>query len=180
MICIFWVYCLCCTLYNIICSQVRSLLDCSTQPRWFIQQKILTKLSNSILTYLIIHCRFSIFKTNIFQYVLQEETFFADSCTLMAHGESELQLILDQFSMSSKLFGLIITCGNTEVLYQLVPNTNFLVLAISKTHTQLTNIDIFKYPGSTIFWNGSLNNEIDTQISKAIQAMGRFCNRMLD
>ena len=43
----------------------------------------------------------------------------------------------------------------------------------------LANIEHFKYLGSTISCDGSLDREIDSRISKASQALGSLCNRVL-
>ncbi|KAL8606845.1 hypothetical protein ACOMHN_036483 [Nucella lapillus] len=45
------------------------------------------------------------------------EALFADDCALMAHTESTLQLIVNKFAKASRLFGLTISLGKTEVLF---------------------------------------------------------------
>ncbi|XP_076028432.1 uncharacterized protein LOC143017527 [Oratosquilla oratoria] len=42
------------------------------------------------------------------------EAFFADDCALMAHKESDLQLIVDKFPEGARLFGLTISLGKIE------------------------------------------------------------------
>ncbi|KAL8589992.1 hypothetical protein ACOMHN_007017 [Nucella lapillus] len=49
------------------------------------------------------------------------EALFADDCALMAHTESTLQLIFNKFAEESRLFGLTISLGKTEVLFQSSP-----------------------------------------------------------
>ena len=55
---------------------------------------------------------------------LHQEVLFADDCALVAHTESDLQLMLDRFSSASKLFGLTVSLGKTKVLHQPAPNTH--------------------------------------------------------
>ena len=45
--------------------------------------------------------------------------------------------------------------------------------------TQLKNVEHFKYLGSTISFDGSMDKEIDATISKARQALGRLRNKVL-
>ena len=46
------------------------------------------------------------------------EALFADDCALMAHRQSELQVMVNKFVEASRLFGLTISLGKTEVLFQ--------------------------------------------------------------
>ena len=87
--------------------------------------------------------------------------------------------MLDRFSDASKLFGLTISLGKTEVLHQPAPSTNPLAPTIVINDTQLKNVEHFKYLGSTISCDGSLDKEIDAWISKASQASGRLRNKVL-
>lgn len=107
------------------------------------------------------------------------EALFADDCALVAHTEPGLQLMLDRLSEASKLFGLTISLGKTEVLLQPAPNTNPPAPSISIDDTQLANVDQFKYLGSTISSDGTQDREIDARISKASQVLGRLRNRVL-
>ena len=75
------------------------------------------------------------------QTTLLQEVLFADDCALMAHAESDLQLMLDRFSHASKLFGLTVSLGKTEVLYQPAPNTQPSAPTIVIDDTTLANVD---------------------------------------
>ena len=108
-----------------------------------------------------------------------QEVLFADNCALVAHTESDLQLMLDRFSDASKLFGLTISLGKTEVLHQPAPSTNPLAPTIVIKDTQLKYVEHFKHLGSTISCKDSLDKEIDARISKASQALGRLRNKVL-
>ena len=118
-------------------------------------------------------------KTKSFQHLLQD-VLFADDCALVAHSECDLQLMLDRFSQASKLFGLTISLGKTEVLYQPAPNTTIPAPSITIDNTRLSNVNQFKYLGSTISHDASLDKEIDARIGRASQALGRLRNKVLN
>ena len=102
---------------------------------------------------------------------LIQETLFADDCALMAHKPGDLQAMLNSFSDTSKQFGLTI---------QLAPNSVAPQPAISIDDVELKAVDSFKYLGSMISVDGSLDKEIASRISKASQALGRLRNRLLN
>lgn len=118
-------------------------------------------------------------KTKSLQALLQE-VLFADDCALVAHAESDLQMMLDRFSEASKLFGLTVSLGKTEVLHQPAPNTHPPAPSIVIDDTPLANVEHFKYLGSTISCDGSLDKEIASRIGKASQALGRLRTRVLN
>ena len=49
------------------------------------------------------------------------EALFVDDCALMAHRESDLQINVNKFAEATRLFGLTISLGKTEALFQPVP-----------------------------------------------------------
>ncbi|XP_024052555.2 uncharacterized protein LOC112104472, partial [Terrapene carolina triunguis] len=110
-------------------------------------------------------------KTKTVQKLLLE-ALFADNCALMAHTENDLQHIVNKFAEASQLFGLTISLGKTEVLHQSAPGSNASVPSISIDGTQLKVVENFKYLGSVISSDGSLDNEINARISNASQALG--------
>uniref|UniRef100_K7E3Q4 RNA-directed DNA polymerase n=1 Tax=Monodelphis domestica TaxID=13616 RepID=K7E3Q4_MONDO len=107
------------------------------------------------------------------------EALFADDCALMAHQENHLQTIVDRFSTATKLFGLTISLSKTEVLFQSAPGRPTNQPCITIDGTQLSNVNAFKYLGSTITNNGSLDHEINARIQKASQALGRLRSKVL-
>ena len=108
------------------------------------------------------------------------EAIFVDNCAHMAHPESDLQHVLSKFAEASQLFGLTISLGKTEVLYQLPPGTTAHSPTISIDGTELKVVENFKYLGSTISSDGCLDKEIIARISKASQALGRLRTRVLN
>ena len=78
------------------------------------------------------------------------------------------------------MFGLTISLGKTEVLFQRAPNSVAPQPAISIDDVELKVVNSFIYLESMISNDGSLDKEIASKISKAIQALGRLCNRLLN
>jgi hypothetical protein len=107
------------------------------------------------------------------------EALFADDCALMAHKENHLQVIVDRFAEASRLFGLTISLGKTEVMVQAAPNTTKPPPVITINGTTLKCVESFKYLGSTISSDGSLDKEITARIQKASQALGRLRVKVL-
>ena len=107
------------------------------------------------------------------------ETIFADDCALMAYRENHLQTIDDHFAEASRLFGLIINLGKTEVLAQAVPNTTRPQANITIEGIQLKCVESFKYLRSTISADGSPESKISYRIHKASQALGRLKVKVL-
>ena len=111
---------------------------------------------------------------------LIREALFADECALMAHKPGDLQAMLNSFSDASKQFGLTISLGKTEVLFQRAPNSVTPQPAIFIDDVELKVVDSFIYLGSIISNDGSLDKEIAPRISKVSQAVGRLRNRLLN
>ena len=111
-------------------------------------------------------------KTKSLQTLLQE-VLFADDCALMAHAEQDLllrgiqALRLDNQSRKDR------DASPTCTILLLPPPT------ITIDNKPLANVEHFKYLESTISCDGSLDREIDNRISKASQALGSLCNRVL-
>ena len=110
---------------------------------------------------------------------LLQEALFADDCALVAHSESDLQSMLNRFAEASRLFGLQISLGKTEVLHQPAPKTAPKAPSINIEGETLANTNCFKYLGSIISSDGTLDKEIDARISKASQALGRLKHKIL-
>ena len=98
----------------------------------------------------------------------------------MAHTESALQHIVDKFAEATRLFGLTISLGKTEVLFQPSPLAAGHQPSIAIDGTYLKTVEEFKYLGSVISNDGPLDKEINARISKASQALGRLRVRVLE
>jgi hypothetical protein len=108
------------------------------------------------------------------------EALFADDCALMAHTESALQHTVDKFAEAFRLFGLTISLGKTEVMFQPTPTSARGPPSISIEGTKLKTVEEFKYLGSVISNDGSLDKEVNARICKASQALGRLRSRVLN
>ncbi|XP_063615806.1 uncharacterized protein LOC134788997 [Penaeus indicus] len=93
----------------------------------------------------------------------------------MAHTEEDLQFIVDVFTSGTALWRYN-KFAKTEVLYQ---STTATPPNITIEGTQLKTVDDFKYLGSVISNDGSLDKEINSRICKASQALGRLKIRIL-
>ena len=111
---------------------------------------------------------------------LIQEALFADDCALMAHKPGDLQAMMNSFSDAPRQFGLTISLGKTEVLFQRAPNSVAPQPAVSIDDVELKVVDSFKYLGSMVSNDGSLDKEISSRISKVSQTLGRVCNRLLN
>uniref|UniRef100_A0A5F8GML3 Reverse transcriptase domain-containing protein n=1 Tax=Monodelphis domestica TaxID=13616 RepID=A0A5F8GML3_MONDO len=107
------------------------------------------------------------------------EALFTDDYALMAHQENHLQTIVDRFSTATKLFGLTISLSKREVLFQPAPGRPTNQPCITIDGTQLSNVNTFKYLGSTIANDGSLDHEINARIQKASQVLGWLHSKVL-
>ena len=98
----------------------------------------------------------------------------------MAQRESDLQTIVNKFAEACRPIGLTISLGKTDVLFQTAPAAVAHRLTISTDGTQLKTVDDFKYLGSVISSDGSLDKEIIALICKASQALGHLKTRVLN
>ena len=108
------------------------------------------------------------------------EALFANNCALRTHMESDLQIIIKKFAEASRLFGLTISLGKTEVLFQPAPAAVAHQPTISTDGTQLKMVNDFKYLNSVISSDGSLDKEMSARICKASQALSRLKIRVLN
>lgn len=98
---------------------------------------------------------------------VQKSTQFANDCALMEQMESVLQITVNKFAEVSHPFSLTIRFRKKEVLFQYNPPTTDCNRSINIEGTELKNVEEFKYLGSIISNNGSLNKEINTRTCKS-------------
>ena len=87
---------------------------------------------------------------------------FADDAAVCATSEKDLQIILQTFHEIFQVFGLQMALTKTEVLFQrpkTQPDLPDPQICIDTTQLQVVNK--FKYLGSHIDNNATLNREID-------------------
>ena len=96
----------------------------------------------------------------------------------VSHFEVDLQTILDRFAAASAYFGLSIHFRKTEVLHQPAPGTSYTALTILLNGTPLNVATTFKYLGSTIVNDCSLDKQLSARIQSASVAFGRLHERL--
>ena len=103
---------------------------------------------------------------------------FADDCALAACSVEAIQRLCDCFSTAARRFGLTISIKKTEVLYQPARGNVYVPPNISIEGKQLNAVENFKYLGSTISNDATIDAEITARIAKATVAYGRLTKRL--
>lgn len=106
--------------------------------------------------------------------VLIREMLFADDAAFVSHTEEGLQALMDNFSSACEDFGLTISIKKTEVLAQGTQADP----TIRIRDQVLNNVSSFKYLGSTISSNLSLDAELNSRIGKAAAVFGKLEKRV--
>ena len=103
---------------------------------------------------------------------------FADDCALAAASLEAIQRLCDCFAVAARRFGLTISIKKTEVLYQPARGNPYVPPVVKIEGKQLNAVKTFKYLGSTVSCDGSLDVEITARIAKATAAFGRLTKRL--
>jgi exonuclease III len=103
---------------------------------------------------------------------------FADDCALAACSLEALQRLCDCFATASRRFGLTISIKKTETLYQPAPGNMYVPPVINIDDKPLNAVENFKYLGSIVSSNASMDAEITARIAKATSAFGRLVKRL--
>ena len=106
------------------------------------------------------------------------ELLFADDCALAADSQEALQRLCDSFSTAARRFGLTISIKKTEVLYQPACGNAYIPPSIFIEGQQLKAVKLFKYLGSIVSNDASVDAEITARIAKATAAFGRLTKRL--
>ncbi|XP_063629402.1 uncharacterized protein LOC134800778 [Cydia splendana] len=91
---------------------------------------------------------------------------FADDAAFVAHSQSQLQTIMDQFSRACNLFSMSINAKKTVILAQGCSAQPKIIL----NGAPLEVVSKFCYLGSLVSSNLSLDAEIDSRIGRAANA----------
>lgn len=102
-----------------------------------------------------------------------QDLMFADDCALTAKNPEDLQNLLNAFVMAAEKFGLKVNIQKTEIMFINCPPHNITI-----GQEVLKEVESFKYLGSYISNNGSLDKEIENRISAASSAFGRLYYRV--
>ena len=106
------------------------------------------------------------------------ELLFADDCALAACTLEALQGLCNRFVAASRRFGLTISIKKTEALYQPAPGNIYVAPVITIGDKQLNAVDNFKYLGSIVSSDASMDAEIAARIAKATSAFARLVKRL--
>ena len=116
--------------------------------------------------------------TDQVQEELVRELMFADDCAIAAHTEQDLQTLTDCCSRATEKYGLTISVKKTEVLYQPPPGAEHLDLVINLNGKAPNSVQLFKYLGSTLSSNATIDDETNYRISQANSSFGRLRSRV--
>ena len=111
---------------------------------------------------------------------LVRELLFADDSALVAHTASDMQLLVDRFSMAASQFSLKINIKKTECMYQPVkficPPPELIDITIDEV--PLVKTTDFTYLGSTVSSSSKIDRELRTRTGKASAAFGKLQQRL--
>ena len=111
---------------------------------------------------------------------LVREMLFADDSALVAHTASDMQMLVDRFSMAANQFSLKINIRKTECMYQPVklicPPPEPKDITIDEE--PLVKATDFTYLGSTVSSSAKIEKELRTRTGKASAAFGKLQQRL--
>ena len=106
------------------------------------------------------------------------ELLFADDCALAALSQEALQRLCDCFATAASRFGLTISIKKTEALFQPAPGNIYVAPSVTIEGKLLNAVDNFKYLGSIVSNDTSMDAEITARIARATAAFGRLSKRL--
>ena len=106
------------------------------------------------------------------------EFLYADDCALAACSEDDLQELTDHFARAAAKFGLTISLKKTEALGQsshksILANPHILI-----DGKRVKSVDNFKYLGSIVSKDCSMEPELSARIAKANSAFNKLTQRL--
>ena len=102
----------------------------------------------------------------------------ADDTCFVSPSDVDLQTMLDRFAAAFASFGHSINVKKTDVLHQPAPGTPYTAPTILLNGMPLNLATTFKYLGSTIANDCSLDKEPSARILTASAAFGRLRERL--
>ena len=117
-------------------------------------------------------------KTKISKTLLLEFQ-YADDCPLVADSPEKLQLILTRIDTLYQRLGLSINVQKTELI-KYIPHDTEATVELNIHQEPLKEVTSFKYLGSHITANCTLDDEVNFRIGRASSAYGRFRIRVFE
>ena len=103
---------------------------------------------------------------------------YADDCALAASSEDDLQELTDHFSSAAAKFGLTISLKKTEALGQSSHKSRIANPRILINGKPIKSVDNFKYLGSIVSKDCSMEPELSARIAKANSAFNKLSKRL--
>ena len=103
---------------------------------------------------------------------------FADDCALAASSHEDLQFLCDSFANAASKFGLKISIDKTKSMYQPPPRMAYQAPDIHVEGNKLKAVKTFKYLGSIVSDNNSMDAEIDARLVRANSAYNKLTKRL--
>ena len=112
------------------------------------------------------------------EYSVIRDLLFADDCALAASSEEDLQTLCDSLADAARRFGLKISIDKTESMYQAPPRAVYQKPEIMVEGNKLKAVKNFKYLGSIVSDDHSMNAEIDARLVRANAAYNKLTKRL--
>lgn len=103
---------------------------------------------------------------------------YADDCALVSHSPQDLQSVLDAAVRAYSRMGLTINTAKTVVICQWSANIPPAPPIFYVVDEKLSIVPSFKYLGSIISEDNSIDNEVQNRIKQASAAFGRLRRRV--
>ena len=110
--------------------------------------------------------------------IVIRDLLFADDCALAASSQEDLQRLCDSFANSARKFGLKISIDKTESMYQAPPRVPYQAPEICGEGVTFKAVKNFKYLGSIVSDNNSMDAEIAAHLVRANSAYNKLTKRL--
>ena len=104
---------------------------------------------------------------------------YADDCAVVADSPESIQEVLSYMAVHYKQLGLNINVQKTEFLKRTVSSPESPII-LNIDGTELNEVQCFRYLGSNISANCSLDDEVSFRIGRAASAYGRLRPRVFE
>ncbi|KAJ3580962.1 hypothetical protein NHX12_017239, partial [Muraenolepis orangiensis] len=103
---------------------------------------------------------------------------YADDCALVSHNPQDLQSVLTAAVRAYSRMGLTVNTIKTEVVCQWSANIPSTPPTFTAAGEQLSVVPSFRYLGSILSEDNTIDNEVQNRIKQASAAFGRLRRRV--